>query len=88
MLKRHDLHTDIKVSKILLNSLINKRVIKVIDLIQKAFMELDIYRQPFVVVAIQLLSCVQLFVTPWTAAHQASLSITNPGACSSSCPSN
>ena len=26
---------------------------------------------------IQLLSCVQLFATPWTAAHQASLSITN-----------
>ena len=26
---------------------------------------------------IQLLSCVQLFVTPWTAAHQASLSFTN-----------
>ena len=26
----------------------------------------------------QLLSCVQLFVTPWTAAHRASLSITNP----------
>ena len=25
----------------------------------------------------QLLSCVQIFVTPWTAAHQASLSITN-----------
>ena len=25
----------------------------------------------------KLLSCVQLFVTPWTAAHQASLSITN-----------
>ena len=25
----------------------------------------------------QLLSCVQLFATPWTAAHQASLSITN-----------
>ena len=25
----------------------------------------------------QSLSCVQLFVTPWTAAHQASLSITN-----------
>ena len=24
-----------------------------------------------------MLSCVQLFVTPWTAAHQASLSITN-----------
>ena len=26
--------------------------------------------------AVQLLSCVQLFVTPWTAAHQASLSFT------------
>ena len=29
------------------------------------------------VVALQLLSHVQLYVTPWTAAHQASLSITN-----------
>ena len=29
---------------------------------------------------------VQLFVTPWTAACQASLSITNSGACSNSCP--
>ena len=28
--------------------------------------------------SIQLLSCVQLFATPWTAACQASLSITNP----------
>ena len=27
--------------------------------------------------SVQLLSHVQLFVTPWTAAHQASLSITN-----------
>ena len=27
--------------------------------------------------AVQLLSCVRLFVTPWTAARQASLSITN-----------
>ena len=27
--------------------------------------------------SVQLLGCVQLFVTPWTAAHQASLSITN-----------
>ena len=30
-----------------------------------------------VVVVVQSLSRVQLFVTPWTAAHQASLSITN-----------
>ena len=28
-------------------------------------------------ISVQLLSCVQLFVIPWTAAHQASLSITN-----------
>ena len=27
--------------------------------------------------SVQLLSCVQLFATPWTAARQASLSITN-----------
>ena len=27
--------------------------------------------------SVQLLSCVRLFVTPWTAAHQASLSITS-----------
>ena len=27
--------------------------------------------------SVQLLSCVPLFATPWTAAHQASLSITN-----------
>ena len=27
--------------------------------------------------SVQSLSCVQLFATPWTAAHQASLSITN-----------
>ena len=30
-----------------------------------------------VVVVVQFLSCVQLFVTPWTAARQPSLSITN-----------
>ena len=28
--------------------------------------------------SVQLLSCVRLFVTPWTAAHQTSLFITNP----------
>ena len=37
-------------------------------------------------VSVQLLSHVQLFATPWTAAHQSSLSITNTGACSNSCP--
>ena len=33
------------------------------------------YSQTFIVVA-ELLSCVQLFVTPWTAAHQAFMSFT------------
>ena len=31
----------------------------------------------YVFIVVQLLSCVQLFVTPWTAAQQASLSSTN-----------
>ena len=31
----------------------------------------------FLFLSVQLFSCVQLFVTPWIAAHQASLSITN-----------
>ena len=38
--------------------------------------------------SVQLLSCVLLSATPWTAAHQASLSITNSEACSNSCPSS
>ena len=37
---------------------------------------------------VQSLSRVRLYVIPWTAAHQASLSITNSGACSNSCPSS
>ena len=36
--------------------------------------------------SVQLCSRVQLFATPWTAAHQASLSITNSRAYSNSCP--
>ena len=36
--------------------------------------------------SVQSLSCVWLFVLPWTAARQASLSITR--ACSNSCPSS
>ena len=39
----------------------------------------------FFISSVQSLSCVWLFLTPWTAAHQASLSIT--GAYSNSCPS-
>ena len=38
------------------------------------------YSSPFEscqIISVQSLSCVQLFVTPWTAVHQASLSITN-----------
>ena len=36
--------------------------------------------------SVQLLSHVQLFATPWTAARQASLSIPTPGVYSNSCP--
>ena len=35
--------------------------------------------------SVQSLSCVWLFATPWTAAYQASLSITNSQTCSNSC---
>ena len=35
---------------------------------------------------VQLPSCVQLFLTPWTAALKASLSLTSPEVCPSSCP--
>ena len=38
--------------------------------------------------SVQSLSRVQLFVTPWIAAGQASLSITNSGVYSNSCPSS
>ena len=39
-----------------------------------------------IVVVVQSFSHVQLFVTPWTATRQASLSFTSPKACSNSCP--
>ena len=38
--------------------------------------------------SVQSLSCVQHFVTPWTAARQASLSKPTPGTYSNSCPSH
>ena len=38
-----------------------------------------------VVVVVQSLSHVQLFVTPWTEAHQASLPLQSPWVCSNSC---
>ena len=40
----------------------------------------------YFLVVVQLFSCVRLSVTPWTVAHQASLSLSSLGACSSSCP--
>ena len=40
----------------------------------------------FLIVVVQSLSRVQLFVTPWTAACQASLSFTISRSCSNSCP--
>ena len=41
-----------------------------------------------IVVVVQLLSHVQLFVTPWTAACQASCPSPSPGVCPSSRPFN
>ena len=43
---------------------------------------------PFQFNSVQSLSRVQLIATPWTVAHQASLSINNSGTCSNSCPSS
>ena len=40
----------------------------------------------FQVSSVLSLSRIRLLATPWTAARQASLSITNSGACSNSCP--
>ena len=40
----------------------------------------------YVVVVVQSLSCVVLFATPWTTAHQALLSSTISWICSNSCP--
>ena len=39
-----------------------------------------------VIVVIQLLSHVQHFATPWTVAHQTSLTSLSPRVCSNSCP--
>ena len=47
---------------------------------------LKIWSKYAAVSSVQLLSCVWLFVTPWTAACQASLSITNSCIYSNSCP--
>ena len=50
--------------------------------IKKNFLKMTINRDDqtwdiFLFSSVQLLSCVWLFATPWTVAHQASLSITN-----------
>ena len=41
---------------------------------------------PFLQNSVQLLSCVQLFLAPWTAACQASYTLPPPRACPNSCP--
>ena len=41
-----------------------------------SFLSGQIWKSQVVFVVVQSLSCVQFFVTPWTAAHQASLSFT------------
>ena len=47
-----------------------------------------IQRGNFVLSSVQSLSHVHLFAIPWTAAHQASLSVPTSRACSNSCPSS
>ena len=53
---------------------------------------LDVRRHPKLTLSflfislVQLISCVRLFATPWTAADQPSLSINNPGDYLNSCP--
>ena len=68
-----------------LSLFIRKRIIKSLEiLIDGESKDLNLHEIlllyvmlcPIVVVAIQLLSCVQLFATPWTAARQASPSFT------------
>ena len=46
------------------------------------------WQSPSHITSVQSLGHVQVFATPWTAAHQVSLSITNSGACSNSYPSS
>ena len=44
------------------------------------------HSSPLDEIVVQSLSCVWLFVVPWTAARQAPLSSLSPGVCSDSCP--
>ena len=56
----------------------------------RLFCKVPKYRQFYwyssVVAVVKSHNCVQLLVTPWTAAHQASLSFTSPRVSSNSCP--
>ena len=45
--------------------------------IESVITSLTLKKRSLLYQSVQWLSCVQLFATPWTAAHQASLSITN-----------
>ena len=49
---------------------------------------MSIRKEQHIIPSVQLLSRGWLFATPWTAACQASLSITSSWACSDSCPSS
>ena len=50
------------------------------------FLQFDIWISEVKFSSVQSLSCVQLFATPWTAACQASLSITNSQSLPKPCP--
>ena len=53
------------------------KIINAIELLYSLFLHNLVYLPSVQFNSVQLLSRVQLFATPWTAAHQASLSITN-----------
>ena len=54
-----------------------KRAFQIIRSLKKKKINRSLNRKFTVLVSVQSLCCVRLFVTPWTATHQAFLSITN-----------
>ena len=67
----------------------NSLLVQVKEESDKAGLKLNIQKKKIMTSGpLSLLSCVQLFLTPRTAARQVSLSIKNSRACSNSCPSS
>ena len=78
-------HWELKLRSININYV---QLLKVITEIILLISELECIKLLLLRFFVQSLSHVWLTVTPWTAAHQASLSFTSHGACSNSCLSS